>query len=290
MEIHQLRYVLAVAETGSFTRASEKCFVAQPSLSAQIAKLEDELGGALFNRGRQGARLTAWGEVFLPRAREILLQLERIKGDFEDLAGLHRGSVSLGCLPTTGTYLLPPLLSAFQKLHPGVQVQLTEESSPNLGKALREGRLDLALLDEAGLVEGLEYNLLFTEPLMVACPRSHRFALRKSLNLVELKGEPLILMKSGHGFRRIMLNSLEDAGVLPQVVYESGGIETVQALVQGGLGLTLVPRMVCHPNGPAYLEIEPPTPSRSLFVAWRGDLDSATLALRDLTLEVLRSI
>lgn len=290
MEIHQIRYFLAVAETGSFTRASERCYVSQPSLSSQIAKLEGELGGALFERGRQGARLTAWGHQFLPRAAEILLQLERVRVEFQELAGLQRGSVTLGCLPTTGAYLLPPLLTAFQREYPQIQVQLTEESSPNLGKALREGRLDLAILDEAGLVEGLESRILFSEPLLVACPRSHPFASRGSIPLGALAGEPLILMKSGHGFRRIMLSSLEAAGVDPRVVYESGGIETVQALVEAGLGLSLVPLMVCRQKGPAYLTIEPPTPSRSLFLAWREGMSSppATQALMDKAQEVLK--
>lgn len=281
MELQQLRYFLGIAQSGSFTAAAKACRVSQPSLSSQLAKLEAELGGALFERGRQGARMTERGRLFKPRATEALRQLEAGRQELGELAGLARGQATLGCLPTTGAYLLPQVLKAFGKAHPQIDVQLREESSPKLAALLREGEVDLAVLDEAGLGEGLRSEALFSEPLLIAIPPGHPFAKRRRLPLGALTGQPLILMKSGHGFRKIVLDALTRAGIAPNIVHESGEIETVQALVEAGLGLSLVPRMVQR-KGPAYAEINAPAPTRTLFLAWNevGALSPAALALK----------
>jgi LysR family hydrogen peroxide-inducible transcriptional activator len=286
MEIHQLRYFIAVAQHGSFTAAAEACNVSQPSLSAQIAKLEAELGGALFERSRRGARMTPRGLVFRPRALEALSQLETGRSELEELSGLKRGDVTLGCLPTTGAYLLPLILRTFRESHPLIQVKLREESSPILGRALREIEVDLAIMDEAGLGPGLRSETLFREPLLVAVPPGHPFAARKKIELGKLSGEPLVIMKSGHGFRTIVLDALARAGVQPRVVYESAGIDTVQTLVEAGLGLSLVPKMVRRADGPAYVEIAPPTPSRTILLARRESraLSHAAAAMREVVL------
>lgn len=281
MELHQLRYFLAIADTASFTAAARRCHVAQPSLSVQLAKLEHELGGPLFERHRQGARLTERGRLFKPRAAEALRQLEAARTESAELAGLARGSVSLGCMPTTGAYLLPPLLKAFGQAHPAIRLELREDSSPELARLLKEHEVDLAIVDEAGLAPDLAGELLFSEPLLLAVPPRHPWARRRGVALAALKGQPLILMKSGHGFRKIVLDSLAKAGVDPNVVHESGEIETIQALVEAGLGCALVPRMVRKAKGPAYLDLAAPRPSRSLFLARRQDaaLSSAAQAL-----------
>jgi len=288
MELHQLRYFLAIAQHGSFTAAAEVCHVSQPSLSAQVAKLEGELGGPLFERSRQGARLTPRGQVFRPRALEALQQLESARGEMEELSGLTRGEVVLGCLPTTGAYVLPGILTAFREAHPGLQVKLREESSPTLGRALLDAEVDLALMDEAGLAAGLRSEVLFREPLLIIAPRNHAFAARRKIPLSKLAGEPLILMKSGHGFRKIVLDALAQARVEPTVVYETDGIDTVQTLVEAGLGLSMVPSMVRRAmvrrgKGPAYIEIAPPTPTRTLLLARRDSsaLSPAAAAMKD---------
>src|SRR5258706_15227048 len=175
MEIQQLRYFLAIAQTGSFTAAAKACHVSQPSLSSQVAKLEGELGGPLLERSRQGARLTKRGELFRPRAAEALRQLESGRHELAELSGLKRGTVTLGCMPTSGAYLLPPLLKAFGKAYPDIQVSLREESSPGLAKALRESEVDLAIMDEAGLGAGIKSEALFSEPLLIALPPGHRY-------------------------------------------------------------------------------------------------------------------
>jgi DNA-binding transcriptional LysR family regulator len=284
MEVHQIRYFLGVVSRGSFTAAAEACHVSQPSLSIQIAKLEDEVGGPLVERSRSGARLTARGTLFLPRATEILAQLEAARRDFDDLDGLRRGEVTLGCLPTTGAYVLPPLLKEFRRRHPELSVRLREESSPQLAEALADASVDLALVDEAGLTPGLRSTPLFTEPLLVAVPAGHRLDGRGAVAVEALAGEPLIVMKGGHGFRQIVLDYLESRGMVPSIVYESSGIETVQALVEAGLGVSLVPRMVRKSPGPVYLDLLPPTPTRTLSLAAReGRALSPTAAALEAT-------
>ncbi len=289
MEVHQLRYFLSVAQSGSFTAAAEACHVSQPSLSAQIAKLESELGGALFDRGRHGARLTQSGELFRPRAAEALNQLEAARVELVELAGLRRGSVALGCLPTTGAYLLPRLLRAFQDSHPLVQVKLREASSPQLAKALREFEIDLAIIDEAGLDSGMRHEALFREPLVLAVPAGHPLAGRRSVAMRELHDQPFIVMKHGHGYRSIVMNALAAAGVSPRIVYESDEIETVQRLVEAGFGLSVVPLMVKKDKGPAYLTLEEPSPSRTLLLAFResGELSPSASAMKATAMRVL---
>lgn len=269
MEMHQLRYFLAIVRGGSITAAAQACNVSQPTLSAQLAKLEDELGGPLFERGRQGARLSARGELFRPHAAEALARLELGRAELEDLDGLRRGRVALGCLPSTGAFLLPRLLSRFGRDYPAIRVELREESSPGLARALLDAEIDLAVTDDAGMAEGLEGATLFREELLAAVPAGHRLAGRAAIALSELDGEPLVAMKPGHGFRAIMMAALAAAGVAPRVVYESAEIATVQALVKAGLGLSLIPRIVRQAGGPAYVAIAAPAPSRTILVAWR---------------------
>ena len=281
MELHQLRYFLNIVQTGSFTAAAKASHVSQPSLSSQLAKLEDELGGPLFERSRKGARLTDRGERFRPRATEALRQLEQGRQELEDLSGLKGGKVSLGCLPTTGAFVLPPLLAAFRKAYPKVQVSLREDSSPGLRQALLDGDVDLAILDEAGLGAGLESARLMQEPLLLALPPRHRFAKSKRISFAKLKDEPWVLMKSGHGFRAIVDKIFAGAQVVPAVVFESDEIATVQALVASGLGLSLVPQMVRR-DGVAYVRVEGSEPTRSLALAWRSGttLSAAAEAMR----------
>lgn len=283
MEMQQLQYFLAVADLGSFTGAARACHVSQPALSSQVAKLEAELGGPLLERGRQGAKLSPRGEIFRLRAAEALRQLESGRMELEALSGLESGAVTLGCLPTTGAYVLPPLLKAFSEKYPKIQVQLREASSPELSRLLKEGDLELGILDEAGLGPGLSSELLFSEALWIALPPGHPLAAKKALGLKALAKEPFILMKSGHGFRKIVLDALKEASVEPRVIYESDEIETVQALVEMGLGVSLVPAMVRKSQGPRYVAIRGRSVSRSLFLAWRerSVLSPAALALQE---------
>jgi len=282
VETHQLRYFLAVATTGRFTQAARACNVSQPSLSIQVAKLEVELGGPLFERSRKGARLTARGESFLPHAKAVLEHMEAAHREVESLAGLSTGKVTLGCLPTTGAHVLPKVLAAFRKSYPKVQVLLREESSPGLARCLEQGDVDLAILDEAGLNPGLEHVTLLSDDLLLALPSRHPLAGKGRIPLKQMADESFILMKPDHGFRKITDDLMHRAGLAPRVVFESGEIETVQALVAAGLGVSIVPEMVRRQTGLAYAELAQPGASRTLILAWRrkAALSPAAEAMR----------
>lgn len=299
MEIHQLRYFIAVAETGSFTGAARECNVSQPSLSAQVAKLEEELGGPLVERNRRGCRLSSRGELLLPRAREVLRQLEAANRELADFDQALGGNIRLGCLPTTGAYVLPPLLKEYRSRYPDVSIRLSEGSSPVLADALLDHQVELAIMDQAGLKDGLEGELLFTEPLYIALPPDHPLAAAGSvpedgLDIGLLEGQPLILMRRGHGFNRIVNDALSAAGVTPDIVYESSEIETVQALVRAGLGISIVPRMICVHNDISYRSFSgtQAVPSRSLLMVHRSGalLSPAADRLIDLAKTSLREI
>ena len=243
MEVHQLRYFCAVAESGNFTRAAEATRVSQPSLSQQIHKLEDELGAKLFDRLPRSARLTQFGKAFLPKAQAILRQIGEARVEIREMASTESGEVVLGVIPTIAPYLLPDLLSSFSKKHPGVRINVMEEITPTLLERLHQGTLDLALLalpvpgDELISVE------LMDEALFAVLPENHKLANRKSIQLDELREEPFLLLKEGHCFRENAIQACRQSKVNPNVVFESGQFATILAMVSTGMGVSMVPQM-----------------------------------------------
>jgi DNA-binding transcriptional LysR family regulator len=199
--------------------------------------------------------------------------------------------VTLGCLPTTGAHVLPKILTAFRKSYPKITVQLKEESSPGLARNLEQGEVELAIVDEAGLKPSLAHTVLLKEDLLLALPPQHPLAHKSSLTLKQIGEEPFVLMKSGHGFRQITLDLFHRAGLTPNVVFESDGIETVQALVAAGLGFSLVPRMVAKVPKVAYVELSQPRATRTLCLAWRKKtkLTPAAQAMSQVIQETFKS-
>src|SRR5262245_28144436 len=146
MEMHQLRYVVAVARTGNFSRAAEQCHVSQPSLSQQIQKLENELGERLFDRMKREARLTPHGEAFLRRAVRILEEADAAKREASDAKNLLRGTVTVGVLPTIAPYLLPEVMAEFSGKFPGMEIVVQEDTTERLLRMAHEYEIDFALM------------------------------------------------------------------------------------------------------------------------------------------------
>src|SRR5580765_4601014 len=243
MELHQLRYFCAVADTGSFSRAAEQSHVSQPSLSQQILKLEDELGARLFDRLGRSVRLTEVGKTFLPRARAVLRELEAARGDVVESKDSISGQVVVGVIPTVAPYFLPPVLAAFSKKYSESAVIVVEEITPLLLERLRTGSVDIAIL--ALPVRGHEFDSLplLTEPLFAALPKKHRLARRAAISLRDLRKEPFLLLRDGHCFRENAVAACDRARVSPQVVFESGQFSSLLGLVGSGMGISLVPAM-----------------------------------------------
>jgi LysR family hydrogen peroxide-inducible transcriptional activator len=243
MELHQLRYFCAVAETGSFSRAAEQSHISQPSLSQQILKLEDELGARLFDRLGRSVRLTELGKTFLPRARTVLRELEAARGDVVEGKEFVGGPITVGVIPTVAPYFLPPRLTAFWRKFPQVRLTIVEEITPVLLDRLRAGTIDVAIL--ALPLRGHEFDAvpLLTERLFAALPKKHKLASRPSLSLKDLRAEPFLLLRDGHCFRDTAIAACDRARLHPQIVFESGQFRSLLSMVGAGMGVSIVPKM-----------------------------------------------
>jgi LysR family transcriptional regulator, hydrogen peroxide-inducible genes activator len=248
MELHQLRYFCAVAETGSFSRAAEQSHVAQPSLSQQILKLEDELGARLFDRLGRSVRLTDLGKTFRPRARAVLRELEAAKGDVVERKDSVAGPLCTGVIPTIAPYFLPSQLTSFSRQFPLAQLTVVEEITPVLLDRLRAGTVDVAIL--ALPIRGHEFDTfpLLTEPLFAALPPKHALARRASLSLKDLRKEPFLLLRDGHCFRDTAVAACDRARLHPQIVFESGQFSSILSMVGTGMGVSIVPQMAIEKN------------------------------------------
>jgi len=243
MQIHQLRYFCAVARTGSFTRAAHQEHLAQPSLSQQIRKLEDELGTKLFDRLGRTVRLTQLGEVFLPRAEAILREVDASKLEIQEMAGSEQGKFVIGAIPTIAPYFLPSCLASFSRKFPRVHIRIAEEVTNELLGLVQQGAIDLALLALPVPATNCVCHELFRERLYAVVPRNHRLASATHLSLTQIENDPFLLLKEGHCFRDNILSACARARVQPSVVFESGQFATILAMVAAGSGVSVVPEM-----------------------------------------------
>ena len=245
MELHQLRYFLAVARTRNFSRAAEQCYVAQPSLSQQIMKLEAELEEKLFERTKREVTLTPAGEVLRAHAERVLEEVDLARDGVRELRGLVRGRVTLGALPTVAPYFLPQRLWAFSAKFPSVEVVVHEDTTLQLAAAVLAKEIDVALVSLPVERPGLVAEEFFDEKLLVALPTAHALVKKKRLTLDDLECEAFILMKEGHCLAGQALQFCRLNGFAPRVSFRSAQIETVLAFVAKGWGISVVPEMAC---------------------------------------------
>lgn len=244
MELHQLRYFLAVARTRNFSRAAEQCHVSQPSLSQQIMKLEGELEERLFERTKRSVSLTPTGELFRQHAERVVEALEAAKDSVREVRGRVRGRVALGVLPTVAPYYLPERLRRFSSRYADVEVVVHEDTTTQLAQAVLAKEIDLALVSLPVDRSGLAAEEFFYEPLLVALPAKHPLAKRSApLALDELEGDDFILMKEEHCLAGQALQFCRLNGFAPHVSFRSAQIETVLAFVAAGWGVSVVPAM-----------------------------------------------
>lgn len=271
MELHQLRYVVAVARTGNFSRAASQCHVSQPSLSQQIQKLEDELGERLFDRLKTRARLTPAGQALHERAVRILAEVEAARRDAIESHALDRGQITVGVLPTIAPYLLPPVLTRFSHTFPGVEVIVQEDTTARLVEWLVGCELDLAITSLPIPDRRIQTETLLTEELRLALPPNHPLARKRSIRTADLASEQFILMKEGHCLGDQVLDFCSRRDFHPNVMCRSAQIETIRGLVKAGMGISLIPAMACRATdetGPRYRSLAPPAPRRAIAAAW----------------------
>jgi LysR family hydrogen peroxide-inducible transcriptional activator len=274
LKLKDLQYLVALADTRHFGRAAERCFVSQPTLSAQLRKLEDYLGVKLVERQPRRVALTPAGERVVERARRILQESDEIvslaKREHDPLAG----RLDVALIPTIGPYLLPRVAPAIRKALPKLQLMLHEHQTAPLLDRLRSGELDLGILALPVDEEGLRVRKLFDEPFSVALPSQHPLAQRKSLSIDDLEGETLLLLEDGHCLRDQALEVCSRIDVREPQDFRATSLETLRQMVAAGLGITLLPQMAVHsPYGdPRTLTLRPlirPVPLRRIGAVWR---------------------
>src|SRR5580704_13911313 len=248
MEFHQLRYVCAVADTGNFSRAAERCQIAQPSLSQQVLKLEEDLGAKLFDRLGRSVRLTEAGRAFIPHARAVLDQMEMARLSVADKNADLRGSVAVGVIPTIAPYLMPGYTAAFAKEYPDAKLRIVEEMTSVLVEGLRDLSIDIAILALPLRHKDLELFSIRTEPLFAVLRKNHPRARAKSLALKDLRGESFVMLRDGHCFRDLSLDTCTRARVTPNIAFESGQFSSLLGMVATGIGVSLIPEMAIDRN------------------------------------------
>lgn len=280
MQLQQLAYFVAVAETRHFTQAAERMRVAQPSLSKQIKALEADLGAPLFSRARGNVTLTAAGEALLPLARRILADTDTARQEVAQLAGLRRGRVRLGATPSLCAGLLADALARFHRAYPGIELLVEEGGSRDLVRALARGQLDLSLIimplqsDDPSLAtqEILRENL-------VVVTASHERMKKPYLRIEELRGRQMVMFRRGYDLREATLTACRQAGFEPRFAVQGGEMDAVLRFVEAGLGVAVVPSMVLDGRpGLAGTPLAPPGLSRTIALAHRKDVEPTRAA------------
>ena len=292
MTLTELRYIVAVAREKHFGRAAEACFVSQPTLSVAIKKLEEELNVKLFERGANEVSVTHLGEAIVRQAQIVIEQAAAIKDIAQRGKDPLAGPLTLGIIYTIGPYLLPELVRHTIDTNPQMPLMLQENFTVKLLEMLRTGDLDCAILAEPFPDSGLAVAPLYDEPFMIAVPKSHPLAKRKSVSAEELKQETMLLLGTGHCFRDHVLEVCPEYARFASNAegirksFEGSSLETIKYMVASGMGVTVVPQLSV-PKEPqphiAYVKFAPPVPTRRVVLAWRRSFTryEAIAALRN---------
>jgi LysR family hydrogen peroxide-inducible transcriptional activator len=279
MTLTELRYIVAVARERHFGRAAESCFVSQPTLSVAVKKLEDELGVALFERGPGEVAPTPVGQRIIEQAQRVLEQAQDIKEIAKQGKDPLQGSLRIGVIYTIAPYLLPGIVRLLHKRAPQMPLLLQENYTHRLRELLKQGDIDAAILALPFAEPGFVIEPMYDEPFVVAVPRNHPWAGRKSLKSAELRDENMVLLGTGHCFRDQVLRVAPEldrfaAGDGLQKTFEGSSLETIRQMVASGVGITIlpatsVPVRVARDSMLAYVPFARPVPDRRVVLVYR---------------------
>jgi LysR family hydrogen peroxide-inducible transcriptional activator len=268
MELHQLRYFVAIAETGNFTRASERNHVSQPSLSQQIQKLEAEIGHKLFHRLGRKAVLTEAGTAFLERARRILFEVENATKELGDKRGLGR-RITVGAVQTVMPYLITPLITRLRDEHPNLLIGAREDFRGSLLRAVVEGDVDLAVVPQPVKDHRISIEPLFTEPLLLVVGRRHPIASRTEISVADLVDETFVSLGDSSSLAAQIQAFFGDQQFRPNIAFRCAQVATLKQIVASGLGISLLPQLARLPEDReslTYLRLTGSEPTRELVV------------------------
>ena len=292
MEFHQLRYFVAVADAGNFTRAAEQCLVSQPSLSQQIAKLEKELGKLLFERLGRTIRLTEAGQALYGRAVAAIAAIDEAKAAVESDSDWRAAPVTVSAIPTVAPYLLPPLLKSFLKQFPQAHLTVRESLTAEIVKDSLTGDTDVGILALPVEDERLVIEPLFSEELQLAMPKNHRLTGKRSVTLDDVAKEPFVLLSEMHCLGEHIVAFCRDHECSPVITCRTAQLLTVQQMVSLNQGVSLVPKMAADidkSRACRYRSLAKNRPKRTIVMTWhKGRFQSQLVkAFIELTRQVL---
>ncbi len=274
LKLKDLRYLVAVADTRHFGRAAARCFVSQPTLSAQLRKLEEYLGVPLIERAPRRITLTQAGEAVAARARGILESAAEIVTLAQALRDPLAGRLRLALLPTIGPYLLPLVAVRIRKALPRLELMLYEYQTRPMLEHLHNGEIDVGILALPVHAEGTASRALYDEPFVLALPEAHPLARRREVRASDLDGATLLLLEDGHCLRDQALAVCHETRAHEKQDFRATSIETLRQMVAAGLGVTLLPMLATRGayGGASGLAIRPfarPAPVRHIGAVWR---------------------
>jgi LysR family hydrogen peroxide-inducible transcriptional activator len=286
MEIHEIRYFLAVCRTLNFTRAAEQCNVTQPALTRAVQKLEDELGGLLFSRERGNTHLTELGRLMQPHLEEVMARTTAAKAQATRFLRLESAHLRLGVMCTIGPLRFVGFLNRFRADHPGIDLTLSESVPAHLSEALLQGELDIAVMAKAdGFDERLRAEPLYAERFVIACSVGHRFARRNAVAMRDMDGE-IYLQRINCEFRDILREQCEACGANLVRSYRSEREDWIQTMVAAGMGVCFLPEYSATHPGLVTRPVQDPEVSREVCLVtvagrrWSSPLASFVQALR----------
>lgn len=271
MTLQQLEYILAVDQHRHFTKAAEQCFVTQPTLSAMIQKLEEELEVKIFDRTQQPICPTQVGALIIKQAREVLVQVDKVKNIIEEEKQEIGGKFRLGILPTIAPYLLPRFFQQMVQKYPKLDVTVAEMKTPDIKRALLTGEIDAGILAELPDMEMYNHTHLFYEEFFAYVSRKDNLFEKKVIKSSDLSGELLWLLDEGHCFRDQMVRFCSiKAARDSQLTYQLGSMETFMRMVESGKGMTFVPELAVDQMSEQQKELVRsfaiPTPARRIIM------------------------
>lgn len=274
MNLKDLKYLVALADTCHFGRAAERTFVSQPTLSAQLKKLEEFLGVKLVERQPKNVQLTDVGKQVVIRARRMLDEGDEIIALARNNTDPFAGKLKLALIPTIGPYLLPRVMQKIRKALPNLGLMLYEHQTEALLKRLRDGEIDLGVMALPATQEGMESRELYEEAFTVALPNDHPLTARSTIRIQDLKGQTLLLLEDGHCLREQALEVCSRIDVREAEDFRATSLETLRQMVVAGLGITLLPELAVESpfgsqRGMTVREFSKPAPTRTVGAVWR---------------------
>ncbi|MDR8394479.1 transcriptional regulator CynR [Aliifodinibius sp. S!AR15-10] len=274
MELRQLKYLLSIAEEGTFTAAADKLFISQSALSQQVKRMEEELGVPLFDRSRNRLQFTEAGELLHQRAKRIVKEVDEAKQAIDELEQLYRGTLKIGVVQTVNAYLIPHVVSSFSSQYPDVGLKLEELSAPQVEKKLHEHELDLGISFHPADYPELGFNGLFDEELLLIINGQHSLTDKEVIDVAELDRQKLILLSEGYCTRRIWDRCAMEAGIEPDVAIEMNTIGGLLSALEGNSTAgTILPALTMKMKAAEQLKsvrIKNPTPKRTVGLLWRN--------------------